>query len=91
MRIGEVLALSINDIDQKENKLHIHNTLNRDEKNNTTIGKHTKTYNKATKIDEGESFFPLTLELKSILNEELSNNITNIYGLLFWDYKKILL
>lgn len=88
MRIGEVLARSINDINQNENKLHIHNTLTRDEKNNTILGEHTKTYNKATKIDEGERYFPIDTELKDILNEELSDNITNIYGLLFWDYKK---
>ena len=28
------------------------------------------------------------LWIKTILNEELSNNITNIYGLLFWDFEK---
>ena len=88
MRIGEVLARSINDINQNESKLHIHNTLTRDEKNNTILGEHTKTYNKATKIDEGERYFPIDAELKDILNEELSDNITNIYGLLFWDYRK---
>lgn len=88
MRIGEVLSRSVNDINSDKTKLHIHNTLTRDEKNNTIIGKHTKTYNKETRIDEGERYFPISSELKTILNEELSNNITNIYGLLFWDYEK---
>lgn len=33
MRIGEVLSRSVNDINSDKTKLHIHNTLTRDEKN----------------------------------------------------------
>ena len=87
MRIGEVLSRSINDINKEKKELHIHNTLTRDKNNNIIIGEHTKTYNKETGIDEGERYFPIFPELKIILDEELSKNITNIHGLLFWNYK----
>lgn len=88
MRIGELLARSKKDINNSKTKLHIHNTLTKDENGKTIIGKHTKTYNKETGIDEGERYFPINSDINEILNEELSKNITNIYGLIFWDYKK---
>lgn len=91
MRIGEVLARTINDvkpINKTEKILHIHNTLTTDENNNVIIGEHTKTYDKETGIDEGERNFPISSELNKIIEEELSNNLTNMYGLLFWDYEK---
>lgn len=86
-RIGEILARSKEDIDKNKTILHIHNTLTRDENGKTIIGEHTKTYNKITGVDEGERNFPLNLELKKIINEELSSKLTNIHNLLFWDYK----
>lgn len=86
MRVGELLARSKKDIDKNKTKIHIHNTLTRDKQDNVIIGEHTKTYNKTTGIDEGERYFPINSELRKILDEEFSKNITNIYGLLFWDY-----
>lgn len=88
MRIGEVLARSKDDIDKNKTKLHIHNTLTKDENGNIILGKHTKTYNKKTDIDEGERYFPILPELNEIINKQLSQKATNIYGLLFWDYSK---
>lgn len=88
MRIGETLARSKKDIINNKNILYIHNTLTEDENGNTTLGEHTKTYNKTTGIDEGERNFPISKELKEVIDSELSNNLTNIHGLLFWDYKK---
>jgi site-specific recombinase, phage integrase family len=88
MRIGEVLARSIEDINKNDNTLFIHNTLTLDEKGNTILGKHTKTYNKQTGIDEGERYFPIYRELKEILDNQLSKKITNMYKLIFWDYEK---
>lgn len=87
MRIGETLARSKDDI--KENKtIHIHNTLTINENGNIILGEHTKTYNKETGIDEGERSFPISNELSIIINEQISNKITNIHGLLFWNYKR---
>ena len=44
MRIGEILALTINDIDFKKNIIHINNTLTRDKNSKTILGNTTKTY-----------------------------------------------
>ncbi len=89
MRIGEVLARSIDDISDDKKYLLIHNTLTMDVNKNIIIGEHTKTYNKETGIDEGKRFFPISSkEIKQIINEQLSQKVTNIYNLLFWDYDK---
>lgn len=88
MRIGEVLARSRDDITQNKTILKIHNTLTKDENGNIIIGEHTKTYNKATEIDEGKREMPIFNELEEIIDEELSKKVTNMYGLLFWDYQK---
>lgn len=89
MRIGEVLARSRDDIDKERTTLHIHNTLTTDEDGNFIIGKHTKTYDKKTDIDYGERNFPISMniELKEIIDEELSKKITNMHNLLFYDYQ----
>lgn len=87
MRIGEVLARSQNNIDKKNKKLCIDNTLTEDENGNTILGEHTKTYNKTTGIDEGKRNFPISDEIDEILKEQIKKKITNIYGLLFWNYE----
>lgn len=88
MRIGEVLARSKDNINSENKRLHIDNTLTEDEEGNTILGEHTKTYNKATGIDEGVRNFPINEEINKILEEQIAKKITNIYGLLFWDYEK---
>lgn len=87
MRIGEVLARSQDNIDKENRKLCINNTLTEDENGNTILGEHTKTYNKTTGIDEGKRNFPISNEIDEILKEQTKNKITNIYGLLFWNYE----
>ena len=86
MRIGETLARSKDDVDKGKTKLHIHNTLTKNEEGDIILGEHTKTFNKQTGIDEGERYFPLSSELKEIIEEQLSKKEDNIYKLLFWDY-----
>lgn len=87
MRIGEVLARSKNDINLNNNTLHIHNTLTRDSQSNIILGEHTKTYNKKTHIDNGERTITINNETKQLLIQQLNQKITNMYQLLFWDYK----
>lgn len=87
MRIGEVLARSINNVDKESKKLLIDNTLTELQDGTLILGEHTKTYNKTTGIDEGKRNFPLNQEIDEIISEQMSQKITNIYGLLFWDYK----
>lgn len=88
MRIGEVLARSKDNINKENMTLHIDNTLTEDEEGNIILGEHTKTYNKTTGIDEGVRNFPISDEINEIIDEQTSKKITNIYGLLFWDYEK---
>ena len=87
MRIGEVLARSKDNIDKEKQKLLINNTLTEDEDGNTILGEHTKTYNKTTGIDEGVRNFPINKEINEILEEQTKQKLTNIYGLLFWNYE----
>ncbi len=87
MRIGEVLALSIDCIDFKNNTLTIYRTLTQDDKFNVIMGEHTKTYKKSTGIDNGKRTFPMNNNVKDLIEKILSNKISNINGLLFWDNK----
>ena len=87
MRIGEILALSVNDIDIKNKVIHITKSLTRDENDRMIIGEHTKTYNRKTNIDTGKRDFPITPITEKILSEILNAKITNIQSMLFWDYK----
>lgn len=87
MRIGEVLARSKKDIDITKGTLFIHNTLTTDTKGKVKLGKHTKTYNKRTGIDNGRRILTLTQEMKKLLQEQLNTKIENIYQLIFWDYE----
>ena len=88
MRIGETLARSINNIDKENKKMLINNTLTKDTDGTVILGDHTKTFNKTTGIDEGIRNFPINKEIDEIISEQTKDNITNIYGLLFWDYEK---
>lgn len=88
MRIGETLARSINNIDKENKKMLINNTLTEDTDGTVILGDHTKTYNKTTGIDEGIRNFPISKEIDEIISEQTKDNITNVYGLLFWDYEK---
>lgn len=93
-RIGETLARSENDLDEKNNKFNIWNTLTQDENYHIIWSEHTKTYNKLSGIDEGQRFLPLNnpvfAEIADIVKEERAKkikSINNVHNVLFWDYK----
>ena len=87
MRIGEVLVLSKDCINIKENTITVYRSLTR--KNGKYIlEKHTKTYNRKTNIDIGKRTFFMTPTTRKIITEILQQKITNINNLLFWDYNK---
>lgn len=92
MRIGEVLARSKNDYNKKNNNFNVHNSLTQDEEYRTILGKHTKTFNKRTQVDEGQRYLPLDnemfKELNEIIKEQCNKKISNIYNLLFWNFEK---
>lgn len=86
MRIGETLARSIFNIDLKNREMTIDNTLTKDKDGKVILGKHTKTYNKRTGIDAGKRIIFINDAVLEIINEQIKSGISNISGLLFWDY-----
>lgn len=86
-RIGEVLALTRDSIDLKANTLTIDKTITRDENDKVILGEHTKTYVRKRAIDNGKRTIPMTRQVREIIEHYMSKKMTNIYGLLFWDYE----
>ena len=78
MRIGEVLALTINDIDYKLNTITISKTLTRDKNNKAIMGDTPKTENLKRTI-------LMTAKVKELLEQMQNSRIANINGLLFYD------
>lgn len=76
MRIGEILSLTINDIDFKKNIIHINNTLTRDKDSKTILGNTTKTYTSLRDI-------PITSLYKKYLIRAISEMIINPNQLIF--------
>lgn len=66
MRIGEVLARNIKDVDFKSKTLTIDNTITVDENGNNVTGKHTKIFNKTSNVDKGSRTIPLDKETLNI-------------------------
>ena len=81
MRIGEVLALSVKDIDYKNNTIRINKTLTRDINDKVIMGNKTKTLN-------SERTILMSDKVKSILKQAQKRQVSNINGLLFFDSKK---
>ena len=63
MRIGEILALTAEDIDYKNRVIHVKRTITRDKEDNIIIGKTTKTYS-------GQRDVPIINELYKILKDK---------------------
>lgn len=80
MRVGEVLAIKISDIDLKEHSLYINSTLTRDSNDNTILGETTKTQN-------SKRIITITDNIEKILKDSISNMYKNEYNLLFYDDK----
>lgn len=76
MRIGEILALKIEDIDLNNNIIHVRRTLTKDINEKTIIGNTTKTYNSIRDI-------PITAITNNIIKDSISNIIINTNHLLF--------
>ena len=76
MRIGEILALTIDDIDFNNNIIDINNSLTKDTNGRVIIGNKTKTYSSKRKI-------PMTTILKPILENSIKEYQPNNNKLLF--------
>lgn len=81
MRIGEVLAITRDNINLKENTLTVEKTLTRDKNDKVVLGKTTKTQTGKRTIFLNNNAIP-------ILKEILQNNLFNTYNLIFYDYEK---
>ena len=87
-RIGEILALSKDCINLKNNSITIYRTITRNKNDKVILGQHTKTYCKKTGLDKGRRCFPMQQKVRKLIEEILANKITNMHNLLFWDYSK---
>lgn len=76
MRIGEVLALTISDIDFNNNQININKTLTRDVNYNVIIKESTKTR-------AGERIIPLPRMVRKMLEEQVNLTINNNKEALF--------
>ena len=78
MRIGEVLALTIDDRNYKENTITINKTLTKDENCHVIMGDTTKTENSQRTIF-------MNAKIIEIIKKARLNEIMNIKGFLFYD------
>ena len=76
MRVGECLALTVDDINFEKSIININKTLAKDENDRLIMEKKTKTYNSIRQI-------PITILLKPILEEVMQNYIPNKNKVLF--------
>ena len=81
LRIGEVLALTHDNINMKEKSITIEKTLSRDLNDNVILGKTTKT-------EKGKRTIFLSDSAFKVLQEISKTKIFNTYNLIFFDYNK---
>ena len=80
MRMGEINALTIDDIDFKNNIIHIRKTITRDYDYNAVLGKTTKTKTSTRDIT-------MTDNVKELMHQAIKMKKRNKYGLIFYNYK----
>ena len=76
MRMGEILALKVEDIDLQNKEINIKRSLTKDKNDKTIIGDTTKTYNSTRTI-------PITALYENELKHAIKNRYLNIDNLLF--------
>ena len=81
MRMGEINALDIDDVDERFNTINVHRTCTRGaDHERTQISERPKT-------EAGNRKIPITNQVKSIMDEYLMERQDNPLHLLFWDEK----
>ena len=81
MRMGEINALAVTDINFDFHVINIRRSVTKDASDRTVLGQTTKTYAGIRKI-------PLTKQTETILKKYLDSFVPNKDDLLFYDYKK---
>lgn len=87
MRVGEILALKKDAIDLEKNTITIKRSLTYDKNGKLILVEHTKTYDSKTGVDKGKRTFPMTNDVRKLIDKILNYKTTNIKGMLFYDYK----
>lgn len=80
MRMGEINALDIDDINLTFKTINVRRTITKNEKDAAVVGDETKT-------DAGKRLIPLSKTAQEILEEYLKTYKPNKENLLFYDYK----
>lgn len=81
LRIGEILALSRDDINMKDKTISVRKTLTRNKDDVVILGTQTKT-------EAGKRTVFMNAPTLNIANNILKYKVTNIHNLLFYDYNK---
>lgn len=76
MRMGEILALKVDDIDFKHKEIHIQRTLTKNKDDKVILGDKTKTY-------AGNRIIPITPLFEKELRHAISNMVINENSLIF--------
>lgn len=80
MRMGEINALDVKDVNLTFKTITVRRSVTRDDKEHTIIGQTTKTY-------AGMRTIPLSEPAVNLLNNYIANYIPNKENLLFYDYR----
>lgn len=88
LRVGEALALTMNDVDLKNKKINIHRTLTTDENNETIMGNKTKTYAGMRVVPIPEVIHPYVIEQMNIANTQYNNDEKLLFKPLNHNYTK---
>lgn len=73
LRVGEALALTIHDIDLRNNRVNVHRTLTTDENSNVIMGNKTKTYAGKRIVPLPDFIFPYIVEQMKIADIQENN------------------
>ena len=79
LRVGEALALTMNDVDLKNKKINIHRTLTTDENNETIMENKTKTYAGMRVVPIPEVIYPYVIEQMNIANTQYNNDEKKVH------------
>ena len=74
MRVGEILALTINDIDFENNIIKVNKTLTKDKNDKVTLGNTTKTYSGLREVPIMTNLLPILKSIKTNNYLFLDNN-----------------
>ena len=79
LRVGEVLALTMKDIDLEHKKISVKKTLTKDEKGRTIMGQSTKTYAGKRMVPIPEFIMPAIIEQMQYANSQPNNDEKMIF------------